>query len=114
MPDLGESYGTAVPVDAVKGFEWPHFYYGGGQINPQLTAASQWWYGELATLLVAVRFAGCEGLGFANLCAACRDVIQGEERTVLSRGVYNSNGSAPYGCVFTSVKQVFNIPCPGA
>ena len=45
VPDLGESYGTAVPVDAVKGFEWPHFYYGARQINPQLTAASQWWYG---------------------------------------------------------------------
>lgn len=47
VPDLGESYGTAVLVLATKGVEWPHFYYGENEIDPQRTAASQDWYGEL-------------------------------------------------------------------
>ena len=48
VPDLGELYGTAVPVTASEGTDWPHFYYGDNEIDPERTAASQDWYGEFA------------------------------------------------------------------
>lgn len=46
VPDLGESYGTAVPITGTIGQEWPHFYYAEDYVDPQRTAASQQWYGK--------------------------------------------------------------------
>ena len=45
VPDLGESYGRSDPITASKNTSWPHFYTNDGYINPQMTAASQGWYG---------------------------------------------------------------------
>ncbi|KAK3725911.1 hypothetical protein LTR37_000059 [Vermiconidia calcicola] len=85
VPDLGELYGQRFPITATKDQSWPHFFVG-GDVQPQMTAASQMWY-------------------------ACNLTVQGENYIGLSWGVYNSNGSSPWGCVSTSVKQNFNIPC---
>ena len=46
VPDLGEEYGRSEEIYASKNTSWPHFYVSDGYINPQLTAASQQWYGE--------------------------------------------------------------------
>lgn len=58
VPDLGETYGNEAHIYARKdGFEWPHFTIGngaGGQVYPQMTAASQSWYGKLTLELDAV------------------------------------------------------------
>lgn len=85
VPDLGELYGQQLPITATKNYSWPHFFVG-GYVQPQMTAASQMWY-------------------------ACNLTVHGENYIGLSWGVYNSNGSSPWGCVPTSVKQNFNIPC---
>ena len=47
VSDLGELYGTAIPIVATKKLEWPHFYYAEKEIDPERTAASQLWYGKL-------------------------------------------------------------------
>ena len=45
--------------------------------------------------------------------AACNATIKGKEHLTLSWGVYNSNGSSPWSCEPTMVKQVFNVPAAG-
>jgi hypothetical protein len=108
VPDLGESYGRSDPIQASKKSTYPHFSIGNdGSVYPQLTAASQGWYGKSSAT------ADCFHLDvdWLTMIAACNITVQGESYWGLSWGVYNSNGSAPYGCVNTSVKQNFNIPC---
>jgi hypothetical protein len=50
VPDLGEEYGLQIPITASKHTSYPHFSIGDGYIEPQLTAASQQWYGEYSTI----------------------------------------------------------------
>lgn len=54
VPDLGELYGQQVPITATKNQSWPHFFVG-GYVQPQMTAASQMWYGTFDPLQ-ALRF----------------------------------------------------------
>ena len=54
VPDLGESYGRSDPITAQRNTSWPHFYVGSGYVNPQMTAASQQWYGKCKLLSLSV------------------------------------------------------------
>ncbi len=75
-------------------------------VFPHITAASQSWYGKCflsAALKVLV--------SMLTSSAACQITVQGKEYIGLAIGVYNSNGSWPYGCGPTSVKPVFDLPC---
>ena len=105
VPDLGELYGTALPVAAEKNFKWPFSYYGDDEIEPKRTAASQLWYGELTPL-----FLWSYGDMLTNY-EACNATIKGETQLALSWGVYNSNGSSPWGCTLSRVIRIFDIPC---
>ena len=51
VPDLGEEYGLQFPITASKHTSYPHFSIGDGYIEPQLTAASQSWYGKYLSIL---------------------------------------------------------------
>ena len=51
VPDLGERYGASEAITASTEFTYPHFSVGSdGSVVPELTAASQWWYGEFSFL----------------------------------------------------------------
>ncbi|ROV88412.1 hypothetical protein VSDG_09222 [Cytospora chrysosperma] len=85
VPDLGELYGFAINVFAVKGYQEFEFAVDNGTIAHKITSASQNWF-------------------------ACSDIVNNVASTVLKWGVFASDGSFPVGCMPTTVIQNFNVP----
>ncbi|KAF2215056.1 hypothetical protein CERZMDRAFT_95428 [Cercospora zeae-maydis SCOH1-5] len=85
--DVGSVYGIATTINAVKGWQQEEWLVSDkySSINRKLAAAN-------------------------NLFLACERTVNGEPATVLSWGIYYSNGSAPAGCRATSVEKNCNVP----
>lgn len=84
--DPGEVGGLALLVTAAKGHVGgtPGMRVGAGDLGPPLTSAAQSFF-------------------------ACNRTIGEVERLALHFGVFNSNGTAPYGCVIAQLQQNFNV-----
>ncbi|KAM3418402.1 hypothetical protein BST61_g4395 [Cercospora zeina] len=85
--DIGSVYGIATTVSAVKGWQQEEWLVSdkSSSIHRKLNAAN-------------------------NLFLACERTVNGEPATVLSWGIYYSNGSAPAGCWATSIEKNCNVP----
>lgn len=102
VPSLGETYGNQVPIIARKeGFEWPHFTIGDGAdggVYPQMTAASQTWYGMLtAALPIVVLVAYCVDSAFqlAMLITWASTTLGSVGVSIIRTGQHRGNAHLP-------------------
>lgn len=85
--DPGEVHGLALMVTAAKGHVGgtPGMRIGSGDLGPPMTSGAQSFF-------------------------ACNTTIDEMPQLALHFGVFNSNGTAPYGCVIAQLEQNFNVP----
>ncbi|KAJ0123938.1 hypothetical protein J7T55_012410 [Diaporthe amygdali] len=85
VASLGDAHGAWVFVSAIQDEQEFDFLVTDGSVYHELTAAPQSWF-------------------------ACSQTVENVTGTFLSWGVYDTNGSAPFGCEVTDVVQNFNVP----
>ncbi|GIZ40478.1 hypothetical protein CKM354_000381400 [Cercospora kikuchii] len=85
--DVGSVYGIATTITAVKDMQQEEWLVSdsNSEVHRKLAAGNNGFY-------------------------ACQATVNGKQTTVLSWGVYNSNGSAPPGCANTAVSRICNVP----